>query len=275
MPRPPLTITPIRTSCVLLQIGDFAILTDPFFADRMSGRKVIRQPALSVAQLPPIQLLLASHLHADHFDPPVVAQLIARNPHIRLVGTAGTSRFCRKRGLLGTQISAAPLDMRPGDELMVDEVAITALPCRHTGPPPPEVNYLLAWRGWQIFFGGDARLSDRTEEAAAMIAARGTLDLALLPVGGSEIWLRRTTMGPDDAVRACALLKPQLAMGIHEGGEWPAMPPMSRHPGRRADFERLLAASDLTTATVSIGPGEVAVIEDRTPISWRVLSPPS
>ena len=246
----PLTVHPIRTSCVLLEVDGVRVLTDPFFAPTMSGRKVRRKPGIPLDQLPPIDFIVASHLHTDHFDLAAVAQLYATNPDMIVLGTVGTARYCSD--IVGLRV----LELRPWDELKVREIAVLAIPASHTGPPPAEINFVLDIGPWRVFFGGDARLSAHHDALAGHLAGQAPIDLAMLPVGGSQIWLRKTTMDPDDAVIACTKLQPRYALGIHEGGEWPAMPPLSRHPGRRVDFDALLKASNCVTEPVPCAPGE-------------------
>ena len=252
MARQPLSIYPIRTATVLLRVGELSVLTDPWFGRVMSGRKVLRLPAIEVAELPSIDVVLASHLHSDHFELGAVAELARINPELVVVGPQGTAAFCRRAPHVRV------LEMAPWQELAIHDVAIFAAPAKHTGPLPREINFVFELGGWRCFFGGDALLSEHTHEIAQRC---GQLDLAMLPVGGTEIWLRRTTMNPSDAVRACEALKPKFALGIHEGGEWPAMPPLSRHPGRRAEFDRLLTASSSPTQPIARAPGQWARLE--------------
>lgn len=49
------------------------ILTDPMFSDRASASQVIgpkrfTPPAMSISELPPIDVVLLSHNHYDHLD---------------------------------------------------------------------------------------------------------------------------------------------------------------------------------------------------------------
>ncbi len=63
-------------STVLLKIDGTTILTDPVLGDRVGlnfgpmtlGLKRLVAPALRADQLPPIDLVLLSHAHMDHFD---------------------------------------------------------------------------------------------------------------------------------------------------------------------------------------------------------------
>src|SRR6201986_223233 len=67
-------------STVLLKIDGFTILTDPILGARCGvrmgpvtvGLKRLVEPALAVKDLPPIDLILLSHAHFDHFDRPTL-----------------------------------------------------------------------------------------------------------------------------------------------------------------------------------------------------------
>jgi L-ascorbate metabolism protein UlaG (beta-lactamase superfamily) len=72
---PTLKLTFLRTSCVLIECGGLRILTDPFFASTMRGLPVFRPPGIALADLPRIDVILASHLHRDHFDRAAVRRI--------------------------------------------------------------------------------------------------------------------------------------------------------------------------------------------------------
>ena len=69
-------LTFIGTATTLLRLGPFTVLTDPNFIHRgqwvylgyglMSRRRT--EPAMQPADLPRLDAVLLSHLHADHFD---------------------------------------------------------------------------------------------------------------------------------------------------------------------------------------------------------------
>ena len=61
---------------MLLKIEGVTILTDPVFSARAGiglgpvtlGLKRLVEPALSLAELPKIDIIVLSHAHMDHFD---------------------------------------------------------------------------------------------------------------------------------------------------------------------------------------------------------------
>src|SRR3712207_6688296 len=66
----------IGTATVLIRYAGFTVLTDPNFihmheqVDLGNGMHATRQtnPAIEIGDLPPIDLVLLSHFHGDHFD---------------------------------------------------------------------------------------------------------------------------------------------------------------------------------------------------------------
>src|SRR5450432_3425883 len=88
---------------VLLKIDGFTILTDPVFSARVGisvgpltvGIKRLIDVALLEEQLPPIDLILLSHAHMDHFDLPSLRRLEGRRT--KVVTAAHTADLLRVR----------------------------------------------------------------------------------------------------------------------------------------------------------------------------------
>ncbi|MCP4868118.1 MAG: MBL fold metallo-hydrolase [Proteobacteria bacterium] len=248
-------VTLLRTSCLLIEHAGATAITDPWFGRSMRGLPVFRKPGIPLDRLPRIDYVFASHLHPDHFDRGAVRRF--GHDRMRVVGTVGTGFHCAKVGLLPRKIASVH-ELSPWEAVTLEPFTVTATPCEHTGPPPPEVNFVIQCGDLNVFFGGDCRFSD----AFAQIAERSPpIDIALLPIGGTLIFGHRTTMDPRDAVDACRVLKPRYAVPIHEGGEWMSVPPASRHPGRRHHFAEALEASGLPTEAVVLDPGEGRTFE--------------
>ncbi|MEV6611767.1 MBL fold metallo-hydrolase [Kutzneria sp. NPDC051319] len=70
------SITFVGTATTLLRLDEFTVLTDPNFLHRgqwaylgkglVSRRRT--EPALRIHELPPLDAVVLSHLHGDHFD---------------------------------------------------------------------------------------------------------------------------------------------------------------------------------------------------------------
>ena len=74
-------LTWLGHSTSLVQMGGFAILTDPMFSNRASALQFVgparyTKPALRVEELPPIDAVLISHDHYDHLDYNSVLDLV-------------------------------------------------------------------------------------------------------------------------------------------------------------------------------------------------------
>jgi hypothetical protein len=90
-------------SSVLLKLDGFTILTDPVFSTRVGlnlgpltvGIKRLVETAVSVRELPHVDLVLLSHAHMDHFDLPSLRQL--ENRRTWVITAHRTSDLLRPR----------------------------------------------------------------------------------------------------------------------------------------------------------------------------------
>ena len=70
------TLVFIGTATTLIRYGELTILTDPNFLHRGQRAylgygltaKRLTEPALAIGQLPPLDAVVLSHLHGDHWD---------------------------------------------------------------------------------------------------------------------------------------------------------------------------------------------------------------
>ena len=118
-------LTFVGTATVLLRCGGFTILTDPNFLHQgdhahlgwgLRSRR-LTQPAMEIGDLPPLDLIVLSHHHGDHFDE------VATRATYRRRSRSSPSREARAssaaRGLIhlgGTRIAGVLLtmDAEPG-----------------------------------------------------------------------------------------------------------------------------------------------------------------
>src|SRR4028119_81130 len=100
---PSRSIVSIGTATVLVRFAGFTILTDPNFLH--SGEKVrlgygLRStrrtnPAMEIEALPPLDLVVLSHMHEDHFDRVAEKKLDKSTP---IVSTAHAAAALEKAG---------------------------------------------------------------------------------------------------------------------------------------------------------------------------------
>ncbi|MCX4806755.1 MBL fold metallo-hydrolase [Streptomyces sp. NBC_01214] len=215
------------------------LLTDPLFARRLAHlrrrRGAVPPPEASVADV-----VLVSHLHADHLHLPSLARLA---PGTRLLVPRGARRavpgLARVAGLRGLAVT----EVVPGEEVPVrDGVRIRAVGARHDGRRLPFGPRLCPALGYVVqgavrtYFAGDTGRFDTMAEEV------GPVDVALLPVGGWGPYLGPGHLDAGRAARALARLAPAAAVPVHYGTYWPvgldAVRPHEFHaPGE--EFERL------------------------------------
>ncbi|MFJ6777937.1 MBL fold metallo-hydrolase [Streptomyces yangpuensis] len=214
------------------------LLTDPLFARRLAHLRR-RRGALPPPEAAVADVVLVSHLHADHLHLPSLGRLA---PGTRLVVPRGARRavpgLARLAGLRGLVVTEAA----PGEEVGVAEgVRVRAVSARHDGRRLPFGPHLAPALGYVVlgaartYFAGDTGLFDTMAEEV------GPVDVALLPVGGWGPYLGPGHLDAARAARALARLEPAAAVPVHYGTYWPvgldAVRPHEFHaPGE--EFER-------------------------------------
>ncbi len=128
----------VGTATVVLRYAGFTILTDPNFLHRGDhvhlgyGLRAHRrtEPALTLDELPPLDLVILSHMHEDHFDRVVERDLDKTLP---IITTAHAARDLASKGFSHARALETwrSLEVAKGDA----RLRITAMPGTH-GPGP-------------------------------------------------------------------------------------------------------------------------------------------
>jgi L-ascorbate metabolism protein UlaG (beta-lactamase superfamily) len=176
---------------VLLKVDGVTILTDPVFSPRVGiglgpvtlGIKRLVAPALGIEELPPIDLILLSHAHMDHFDLPSLRRLESRRTTV--VTAAKTSDLLRARrwGALrelawDETATAGPLTIRA---FRVNHWGARMRTDVHRGYN----GYSIEAGRHRILFGGDTAATD----SFRVLKSRRPYDLAIMPVGAYDPWI--------------------------------------------------------------------------------------
>lgn len=200
---------------VLLQMDDRVILTDPIFtasSGQISWRVV--EPGLDVAHVPPLDVVLLSHLHFDHLSPPSLAMIEGRIGH--LLAPAG--------GLAYVPDLAFPAsDLATWERWDDRGMRVTAVPVAHSGwrygadawMEDCYTGYVLEYRGLTVYFGGDtAYVREHFVETARRFPR---IDLAILPIAPIEPrrFIGRNHLDPAEALRAFEDLGAARMLPIH------------------------------------------------------------
>jgi len=200
MLRDPITVTWIGHSTFLIRLDGTTILTDPLFGSRIGirlagsltlGPSRLVPPAPRFRDLPPLDLVLVSHAHMDHYD---LATLRRLDRDVPILFAKDTTEFIE--GFDFT--SAQELDW--DESVTVKGVRIEAMRVRHWGKRYPWDRdrgynaYLLSKGRYAVLFAGDTAY---TSSLTARLARR-RVDVAMLPIGSYNPWISNHA-SPDEA----------------------------------------------------------------------------
>lgn len=244
-----------HATCTIEDSG-VRLLTDPLFARRLAHlrrrRGAVPPPEAAVADV-----VLVSHLHADHLHLPSLARVA---PGTRLIVPAGAARSVPGLRRLGPHIT----EVRAGDTVQIGGLRVRAVPARHDGRRlpvgplrSPALGYVVEGEA-RTYFAGDTGLFDDMAEAV------GAVDVALLPVGGWGPHLGQGHLDAGRAAEALASLGALSAVPVHYGTYWPigmdGVRPHEFHaPGE--EFVRQAARLAPKAAVHRLGHGESVRIE--------------
>ena len=253
-------LTFIGNATVLLRYAGFTILTDPNFLHRGDHAKLggglrsrrLTEPALTIDELPPLDFVVLSHHHGDHFDEIAAARLDKRLP---ILTTAHAARKLKRQGFhqaVALQTWESRSVVR-GDR----EVQVTAMPGTHGPGPvgalmPPVMGSLLEFGPFRVYISGDTVLFDRLRDIPRRYP---DIDFALVHLGGTRVLGVLLTMDADQGVEALRIVAPRTAIPIHYNDYTVMKSPL-------ADFRLAVARATLPTTvryvthgdTVELGP---------------------
>jgi L-ascorbate metabolism protein UlaG (beta-lactamase superfamily) len=242
-------LTFIGTATTLLRLGEFTVLTDPNFLHPgqraylgygiWSRRRT--RPALDLAELPPLDAVVVSHLHGDHFDRIARAGLPRDLPIVSTRDAARTFRKWRFPHAEGLRTWASVEWTRGRQRLRV-----TAVPAQH-GPAlvhhllPPTMGSILdleedGERRLRLYITGDTlhrpwlrTIRERFPDIDAMV----------IHLGGTRIAGVLLTMDGEQGARMTEMIGAGRTIPIHYDDY-----PVFKSP--LSDYEREVAHRGLT-----------------------------
>jgi L-ascorbate metabolism protein UlaG (beta-lactamase superfamily) len=216
----------VGNATTLIRFGGLTVLTDPAFLHKGAhvdlghgiwARREV-EPACQIADLPPIDLVVLSHYHGDHFDDVAARDLDNELP---IVSTADA---VDKLSALGFQRGYSldtweSLTVQKGDATL----QITAMPARHATEEAvnemlmPVNGHLLDFRRdgdqlYRLYITGDTMLVDSLEDIPRRYP---DIDLGLIHTGGTTFLITVVTMTGEQGVKAVEITKPRTAIPIH------------------------------------------------------------
>ncbi len=223
--RPPETrfrVTWLGHSTLLLELDGLRVLTDPVFGERVSpvsfaGPRRFHPVPVSIDALPELDAVLLSHDHFDHLCAGSMQQLARRDvPFVTALGVGARLEAC---GVRPERI--VELDWHESAELCGGALRFTATPAQHfSGRGLGDRNDTL-WASWvvqtdrrKVFFSGDTGLFPAMAEIGKKY---GPFDLTMLEVGAFHPAWGDIHLGPENGLRAHALLGGGLLLPVHWG----------------------------------------------------------
>ena len=216
----------IGNATVLIRYAGFTILTDPNFIHMHEEvpigygltAKRLTNPAMEIGDLPPIDLVVLSHFHGDHFDQVAERDLDKSLP---IVTTLHAARALREKGFTATRPikTWSTLSVVKGEA----RLRITSAPGRHGPGPmgvmlPPVMGSILEFglsddkTLVRIYITGDTLVIDQLKEIPLRYP---DIDIALLHLGGTRALGIMVTMDGKQGVQVMRRVRPKIAIPIH------------------------------------------------------------
>jgi len=239
-------------STVLINFLGLWVITDPVLASRcglrfgpitIGPRRRVR-PALTVHQLPKIDLLLLSHSHMDHLDLWTLRRLPG-NPHA--VTAAGMRDLLD--GMPVSGVTELDWDQSADIETPHGAIRVTARQVAHWGARMRTDD----WRGYggflmernhrKIGFAGD------TARTSFSHWANGTdIDLMAVPIGAYNPWVR-SHCNPEEAVAMAGEARARYLLPIHHAtfqlSQEPMNEPIARFRAAMSSTPDRMAATEI------------------------------
>jgi L-ascorbate metabolism protein UlaG (beta-lactamase superfamily) len=216
----------VGTATVVIRYAGFTILTDPNFlhaGDHVHlgyglTSKRLTNPAVEIEDLPPLDFVLLSHLHGDHFDRVAERELNKATP---IISTRHATRYLEKVGFTRTHTLETweSIELRKGEA----NLRLTAMPGTHGPGPlgavlPPVMGSMLDFEDeagetrLRMYISGDTLIHDRLGEIPRRFP---DVDLALLHLGGTRVLGIMVTMDAEQGIEAMRIVDPRTTIPIH------------------------------------------------------------
>jgi L-ascorbate metabolism protein UlaG (beta-lactamase superfamily) len=217
-------LTFIGTATTLLHLGPFTVLTDPNFLHRGQhaylGRgltaKRVTEPAMSIDELPPLDAVVLSHLHGDHFDRVARRGLTRDAPIVTTTHAAGR---LRRFGF-----STVGLDTWEEHTLERDghRLTVQSLPGVHAYGVlgkllPPVMGSLLRWTDngqvrRTLYQTGDTLTGPHLREIRER---HPSIDGAVVHLGGTRVLGAVVTLDAKGGLELLEAVEPGYAVPVH------------------------------------------------------------
>jgi L-ascorbate metabolism protein UlaG (beta-lactamase superfamily) len=206
-----LALTWIGHASFLAQWNNLNVLFDPNFANWLFLLKRVKRAGLKIEHLPPIDLVILTHAHFDHFHKPTLRRLPSPRMGIMPWGMGELAR-----GLGFERI----IELKWWESFSAGDWKVTMTPTKHWGARVIRDahrgygGFVIEHQGRKLFHAGDSAYFDGFTE----IGERCSPEIALLPIGAYyPDTFRKVHMGPDEALKVFHDLKAKWLVPMHYG----------------------------------------------------------
>lgn len=207
-------------SSLLLKLHDKFWLVDPVFSDRSSpvqwyGPQRFHAPPITLEELPPIEAVIISHNHYDHFDYSTILSLQDKVKHF--VAPLGVGRELMAWGVPAEKVQ----ELDWWDRTTIDGIRVVATPAQHfSGRSLADADRTL-WASWvvtgrdfNLFFSGDSGYFPGFKEIGRVY---GPFDMAFVESGAYDKRWEYVHMLPEQTLQAFQDLGGKRLFPIHNG----------------------------------------------------------
>jgi L-ascorbate metabolism protein UlaG (beta-lactamase superfamily) len=236
---PPWAVTRIANACVLLEIADAVVLTDPWFARSWAFNE---HATVAVEDLPRLTAIIGSHWVRDHWGMAELASYPHRAETPVYVAGENMVERATNAGFTNVEVLAWGQKRR-----LTHLVSIEAVE-DHDRRGLITTNYALTSPDARVFYGGE------TLELAALERYRESgdaFDAAIGPINGMKLLGRQLVVTADQMMDATRILEAPVLIPIHYAHRsiWPFIK-------ARCTIDDLRAAHDDGIRIVELQPGE-------------------
>ena len=191
-----ITVTFVGNATTLVTADGITLLTDPNFLHQGQHAylgyglvsKRLREPALSIERLPPVDAVVLSHMHGDHWDRVTQRRLDRTLP---ILTTPHAAKRLARRGF----VHAVGMSTWQSHRIAKggSSVTVTALPGRHAPTPvdrllPPVMGSMLEFTDGtavrRLYISGDTLLVEELDEIPTRFSS---IDAGVLHMGGTRL----------------------------------------------------------------------------------------